>query len=656
MADDVDEALAILNTKISCILDEMAPIRRIQIRKKFAPWLSPESKKLMRARDYAQSRANITKNVEDMNAYKRLRNEVVSRLRREKHIWKESRIQENMHNPGNLWKNILGWLNWKSTGAPTEIIYNGVLERKPSRVATCMNDFFVHKIESIVQNLPVPSSDPLVILRSRNLSHLPFTIKPVHPDNVKGILLSLRNSKAVGIDFLDSSTLKLIECHIIPALTHIINLSIRQHKFPSMWKQAKVIPLHKKGDTLNPKNYRPVAILPVLSKVLERVIFEQIVDHFNANGLFHPNHHGFRKDHNTCTALLQMQDGWSEAVDKGQYSGVCMLDMSAAFDTVNHPLLLQKMKFYGFDTGALQWVSSYLSERSQRVCIDGHMSSPLNINIGVPQGSILGPLYYIIFTNELPEAIYSCRDHRDPDNPHLTFTPDCSQCGSLCCFADDATVNLVSSDSQQLSQSLSEKFALISEYLIANKLKLNEEKTQLILMTTSSRKRLQNPHISIHTATGTINEVSCSKLLGVYVHEEMKWAEYILNNEHSLVKNLNRRLAGLKKICKYSDFKTRLMVGNGIFTSKLIYLIPLWGGAEGYLIRILQVIQNKAAKYITKRGPETSTLERLNECGWLSVPQLITYHSLLVLHKSVFARGPTYIQKCLMSIILEILD
>ena len=109
--------------------------------------------------------------------------------------------------------------------------------------------------------------------------------------------------------------------------------------------------------------------------------------------------------------------------------------------------------------------------------------------------------------------------------------------------------------------------------------------------------------------------MSCSKLLGVYVHEEMKWAEYILNNEHSLVKNLNRRLAGLKKICKYSDFKTRLMVGNGIFTSKLIYLIPLWGGAEGYLIRILQVIQNKAAKYITKRGPETSTLERLNECG-----------------------------------------
>ena len=163
LADDVDEALAILNTKISCILDEMAPIRRIQIRKKFAPWLSQESKKLMRARDYAQSRANITKNVEDMNAYKRLRNEVVSRLRREKHIWKESRIQENMHNPGNLWKNILGWLNWKSTGAPTEIIYNGVLERKPARVAACMNDFFVHKIESIVHNLPVPSSDPLVI-------------------------------------------------------------------------------------------------------------------------------------------------------------------------------------------------------------------------------------------------------------------------------------------------------------------------------------------------------------------------------------------------------------------------------------------------------------------------------------------------------------
>jgi len=333
------------------------------------------------------------------------------------------------------------------------------------------------------------------------------------------------------------------------------------------------------------------------------------------------------KRDNTCTALLQMYDGWTEAVDKGQFSGVCMLDMSAAFDTVNHSLLLQKMEFYGIDSGALQWVSSYLSERSQRVCIDGCMSSPLDINIGVPQGSILGPLYYIIFTNELPEAIYSCRDHRDPENPHSTFIPDCSQCGSLCCFADDGTVNIVSSDPQQLSERPSEKFTLISDYLIANRLKLNEEKNQPILMSTSSRKRLQNPSICIHTATVTINRVSCSKLLGVYVHEEMKWAEYILNNEDSLVKSLNRNLAGLRKICKYSDFKTRLMVCNGIFISKLIYLIPLLGGAEGYLIRILQVIQNKASKYITKRGPETSALERLNECGWLSVPQLITCHS-----------------------------
>ena len=129
----------------------------------------------------------------------------------------------------------------------------------------------------------------------------------------------------------------------------MINLSLKQSKFPTQFKKAKVVPLHKSGDALNPKNYRPVAILPILSKLLERAVFIQMIDYFESNHLLHPNHHGFRANHNTTTALLQMYDTWVEAMDRGEATGVCFLDMSAAFDMVSHNVLLDKLLLIHMD-------------------------------------------------------------------------------------------------------------------------------------------------------------------------------------------------------------------------------------------------------------------------------------------------------------------
>ena len=154
------------------------------------------------------------------------------------------------------------------------------------------------------------------------------------------IISSLSNSSAFGMDQIETSVIKLIKAEILPSLTHIINLSISSGKFPTDWKKSKVVPLHKKEDPLNPKNYRPVAIIPILSKVLERVIFNQMIEYRNVNNLLHPNHHAYRTQHNTTTALIQMYDGWLQAVESDQLAGVCMLDMSAAFDLVDHNLLI----------------------------------------------------------------------------------------------------------------------------------------------------------------------------------------------------------------------------------------------------------------------------------------------------------------------------
>ena len=170
-----------------------------------------------------------------------------------------------------------------------------------------------------------------------------FGLRPVTPDEVSKIIQNLKNSKSTGTDFINTWTVKLVSKEILPAITHIVNLSISQRKFPSQWKLAKVVPLLKKGDPLVPKNYRPVALLPIFSKILERAVFQQLVEYLDINKLLSPDHHGSRQGHNTATALIQMYDQWLDQVDDGMMVGVMMIDLSAAFDVVDHDLLLKKL-------------------------------------------------------------------------------------------------------------------------------------------------------------------------------------------------------------------------------------------------------------------------------------------------------------------------
>ena len=169
------------------------------------------------------------------------------------------------------------------------------------------------------------------------------------------------------MDYIDTGTIKLVAEEVLPAITHIINLSITQGTFPSIWKQAKVVPLLKKGDPLSAKNYRPVALLPIFSKILEKAVFMQIVEYLDKNNLLHPNHHGSRSGYSTASALIQMYDQWTQEVDDGKMVGVMMVDLNAAFDMVDHPLLLDKLRLFGLEDEVIQWVESYLTGRSQSV-------------------------------------------------------------------------------------------------------------------------------------------------------------------------------------------------------------------------------------------------------------------------------------------------
>ena len=222
----------------------------------------------------------------------------------------------------------------------------------------------------------------------------------------------------------------------------------------------------------------------------------------------------------------------------------------------------------------------------------------------------------------------------------------CDDCGSLCCFADDSTFSVASSNVETISQNLSEKYNEISQFMESNRLKLNDDKTHLMLLSTDRawRTKLSNDSLVLRTEQGmSIKTSSYEKLLGCIVAQNLKWTEHILLNKNSLIKQLGIRFSALKKICEVSNFKTRKMLANGLFMSKLIYLIPLWGGCEDFLIKSLQVAQNKAARTVTRLGFYTSADTLLKQCGWLSVSQLAFYHTVVLLFKVRKTQQPKYL-------------
>ena len=464
LCNDVNEAVDIFTKKITNILDVMAPMKTIQVRSNYVPFLSKQTLELMKARNELQKIASESECKDDWDKYKKVRNEINNRLKFEEKSWQKSRLEDCGNNSSKTWKKVKGILKWQNAGSPSKLFYKGSLRTKAQDIADSQNEYFIEKVRQIQGNMAQPTADPLKRLKSLMVGRkCSFSLSRVYPDQVDTIISNLNNTTAFGFDQIDTFILKLIRPEIVPAVTHILNLSISTRVFPRSWKKSKIIPLHKKDDPLNPKNYRPVAIVPIISKILERVVFNQLFEYLDDNNLLHPNHHAYRAGHNTTTALIQMYDGWLKAVESGQMTGACFLDMSAAFELVDHDLLLEKLSLYGLEFDSIEWIKSYLEGRSQSVMIEGCLSKLLMVSSGVPQGSILGPLLYTLFTNELPEIVKApTLPNNQKDSNSCTenqvwpaYQVEGGVDGDICCYADDTTLSISDKDSASLSANLS---------------------------------------------------------------------------------------------------------------------------------------------------------------------------------------------------------
>ena len=632
----VDEAVSLYESVLTQLMDKHCPIVKRKIKKMTTPWLDLELRTFRRRRRAAERAWRSGKG--EREEYINLRNEYTTLEFAKRCAHHRKSLRDSSGDTKTLYKKLNKLLGTVTADLPEHA--------DPTRLSEDFKDFFAEKVNKIRQGIAeeaeedlhldvstgsggMKSSDVLIDKACRFESFTPITA-----DEIKKLVSNMSN-KFCCLDPIPAFLLKKCVDELTPILHHIINSSIESGSFPSGMKKAVIKPTLKKenADADSLTNYRPISNLSAISKLLERVALNQLNEHLGDNNLHCPVQSGYRPHHSCETLLVRMCDDINNKIQADNIVIVVLLDLSAAFDTIDHRVLLSKLwSDFGISGNALQWMTSYLEQRSFCVKIGDTLSSILELLFGVPQGSLLGPILFILYIKDLQKiaAKYGLdiQLYADDSQLYISFHPSRP------------------SEFGDVEDRICKCLAEIKSWMIRNFMKLNEAKTELLVLGKPQVLRNFNLTVSIQFGGTTISPTECKgdnwKSLGVKLDECLSMERQI----NSVKQKCSWTMMNLRTIGRYLDEGVKLMMVKQLVISKLDYCNSLYMNLPKTRLNKLKSVLNGSIRFIYNIKDRTEELTPYyKKAHILPVDQRIFFKVCLLTHKAVHGFSPDYIRE-----------
>ena len=618
----------VLSSHITQAINIVAPLKTIQPRHKYAPHLSLHSKDLMTNRNQLKDIYNNSRLLADEIAYKKARNLAVKSQRSDRKKWAVKIINktEKSGNDGKaMWKAAKSISGEAKKESIKKLILDGTVTSEKTKMANGLNVFFVEKVKNLVANMPTQHINLLETLKNTPTPQgQKMDLMELEMSQLDFYITNMKRNASAGSDDISGIILYDIYQSIKRVLLHLINLSMCLGIFPKIFKLTKITPILKPGkNSLEPSSYRPVANLCSMAKLLECSVMDQVRNHLNKNNFYNKNQHGSRASHSTTTCVTELLEDNNEAMEKGYLTAITAIDMSAAFDLVDHPTLIQKCRLALVGQPTLNWITSFLHDRTQMVNVNGANSLIIPTgNKGVVQGGKSSCELFTVFLNDLPAQVNGGIEATTP--LHSTSKE----------YIDDISTVSRGRTLEELKSNIEDDLGRISQYLENHMMIINKQKTQLMFI----KQKNQSEQLTVNFNGAKIPHQKEMKILGITLADDLTYDKHLWSAKSNITKSIRYKASIIKAIKPFLPLKSLSTVGNSLINSTIIYGAPVWGNTTKKNIDLVQKAQMQAARVIlgANWGKDKMTHRQtlLDRLGWPNVGQMILSASTNLVRKA----------------------
>lgn len=537
----------------------------------------------------------------------KMRNKISNLCKIKKKEYYDNIVNENYNNPRKLWSIINEVLYNKSNNnnliLPSKIEIDGSIITNKTDILNALNYSFVTAGKSNFTFSPDHSLNTDLYL-PQLFAENNFTFKQLTVESIKSIFKRMNKNSAAGIDLIRPKLLNTILPKINIPILNIINNTFRESIFPQSLKEARILPLYKSGDKNNQNNYRSLSILPSISKPLEIAMNDQIMDFVVQKHIISNNQYGFVPDSNTASACVTVVSEIQTSLDRKMITACLAIDLRKAFDSINHAILLCKLRKYDFSVDAINLIESYLTNRIQKIVLDDTFSNTEVVTMGVPQGSILGPTLFNLYINDVFEL---------------------NLFGGMSMYADDAMLTYSAASLTEVQYFMQKDLETLNSYFINNSLQINILKTNYMIFGKYSDNIL---NLTINQTP--ITKVESMKYLGLMINSKLTWVQHADN----VIKNISPYCGVLYKLNKILDKNILMNIYYAHINSRLLYLNIIWSSIPHYKQKEINILQNKSIKAIMSLPRLTPTHLLYNE-KILPFEMLSKYELIVIIYKII---------------------